>query len=147
MDATEELATDVGTAAACRAMGLSRATVYRQRSRLSTSSEERCKRRQPRALLDGERQEVLDVLHSKRFVDKAPAVVYAALLDQGTYLCSIRTMYRIRTTHMRSASVAINCGIRTTRSPNCWRPDRIRSGRGTLPSCWGRPNGPTTTST
>ncbi len=95
MDAAEELATDVGTAAACRAMGVSRATVYRRRSRQSTSGEERCKRRQPRALLDGERQEVLDVLHSKRFVDKAPAVVYAALLDQGTYLCSIRTMYRI----------------------------------------------------
>jgi len=95
MDAAEELATDVGTAAACRAMGVSRATVYRRRSRQSTSGEARCKRRQPRALNSEQRQSVLDVLHSNRFVDKAPAAVYAALLDQGTYHCSIRTMYRI----------------------------------------------------
>ena len=40
----------------------------------------------------------------------------------------------------RSASVAINCGIQTTRNPNCWRPGRIRSGHGTLPSCSGRPH-------
>ena len=95
MDAAEELATDVGTAAACRAMGVSRATVYRRRSRQSTSVEARSKRRQPRALNSEQRQSVLDVLHSDRFVDKAPAAVYAALLDQGTYHCSIRTMYRI----------------------------------------------------
>jgi len=95
MDAAEELASDVGTATACRAMGVSRATVYRRRSRQSTSGEARCKRRQPRALNSEERQSVLDVLHSDRFVDKAPAAVYAALLDQGTYHCSIRTMYRI----------------------------------------------------
>jgi putative transposase len=42
-----------------------------------------------------ERQEVLDVLHTDRFVDRAPAEIYASLLDEGTYLCSIRTMYRI----------------------------------------------------
>jgi len=95
MDAAEKLATDVGTAAACSAMGVSRATVYRRRSRQSTSSKARCKRRQPRALNSEQRQSVLDVLHSDRFVDRAPAAVYAALLDQGTYHCSIRTMYRI----------------------------------------------------
>ncbi len=95
MDATEKLTPEVGTAAACRAMGVSRATVYRRRSRPSTGGEERGKRRQPRALIEGERQEVLDVLHSKRFVDKAPATVYATLLDEGKYHCSIRTMYRI----------------------------------------------------
>ncbi|NMC21351.1 MAG: hypothetical protein GYA33_13145 [Thermogutta sp.] len=49
----------------------------------------------PRALSEPERQEVLDVLHSQPFADKAPAEVYAALLDQGRYLCSIRTLYRI----------------------------------------------------
>ena len=36
-----------------------------------------------------------DLLHSERFVDQSPAAVYAALLDEGTYHCSIRTMYRI----------------------------------------------------
>jgi putative transposase len=95
MDAAEELAADVGSATACRAMGVSRATVYRRRSRQSSGGEVRCKRRQPRALNSEQRQSVLDVLHSDRFVDKSPAAVYAALLDQGTYHCSIRTMYRI----------------------------------------------------
>lgn len=37
----------------------------------------------------------MDVLHEERFVDKAPAAVYAKLLDERIYLCSIRTMYRI----------------------------------------------------
>jgi len=35
------------------------------------------------------------MLHADRFLDKAPAIVYATLLDEGTYHCSIRTMYRI----------------------------------------------------
>ena len=48
-----------------------------------------------RALGASERQAVLDLLRSDCFVDLAPAEVYAALLDEGTYLCSIRTMYRI----------------------------------------------------
>ena len=42
-----------------------------------------------------ERKRVLDVLHDEVFADKAPAETYAKLLDQGTYLCSIRTMYHI----------------------------------------------------
>ena len=75
MDAAEKLASDVGTAAACRAMDISRATVYRRRKTPSANAQQRGKRRQPRALLDQERQEVLDVLHSPQFVDKAPATV------------------------------------------------------------------------
>jgi putative transposase len=50
---------------------------------------------QPRALSDAERATVLEVLHSERFVDAAPATVYATLLDEGTYLCSEATMYRL----------------------------------------------------
>ena len=49
----------------------------------------------PRALSPEERQEVLDMMHEDRFVDQAPAAIYATLLDEGRYLCSIRTMYRI----------------------------------------------------
>ncbi len=48
-----------------------------------------------RTLQSSERQQVLDVLHSDQFVDKAPAEVVATLLDEGEYLCSVRTMYRI----------------------------------------------------
>jgi putative transposase len=51
--------------------------------------------RPPRTLTSAEQQRVLDVLHSERFQDKAPNEVFATLLDEGTYLCSVRTMYRI----------------------------------------------------
>ena len=50
---------------------------------------------QPRALSAVERAEVLGVLHHERFVDQAPASVYATLLDEGRYLCSVPTMYRL----------------------------------------------------
>jgi putative transposase len=54
------------------------------------------KRPSPSRALDAqERQQVLDVLHSERFVDQAPQEVYAVLLDEGQYLCSLRTMYRL----------------------------------------------------
>ena len=99
MDATETLAPDVGTAAACRAMGVARATLYRRRRPKVSNIETRPKRRQPRALAHRERRAVLDVLHAPRFVDKAPAAVYATLLDEDTYHCSIRTMYRILHDH------------------------------------------------
>ena len=95
MDATKELAPEVGTAAACRAMGVARATFYRRRKPARSNGADRPKRRQPRALDESERRGVLDLLHSERFVDKAPAAVFARLLDEGTYHCSIRTMYRI----------------------------------------------------
>jgi putative transposase len=49
----------------------------------------------PRRLTDGERANVLKILHSPRFVDKAPGEVYATLLDEGAYFCSERSMYRI----------------------------------------------------
>ena len=49
----------------------------------------------PRTLSGSETEEVAHLLHSRRFVDKAPAAVWAELLDEGRYLCSIRTMYRI----------------------------------------------------
>jgi len=51
----------------------------------------------PLALTPQERQAVVEVLHSERFQDKAPLQVYATLLDEGQYLCSPRTMYRILT--------------------------------------------------
>jgi putative transposase len=50
---------------------------------------------QPRALTHTERAAVLGVLHEERFVDQAPATVYATLLDEGRYLCSVPTMYRL----------------------------------------------------
>jgi len=99
MRAVDQLASQVGTAAACRSLGVARATLYRRRQPASPTPASNPRPRPPRALSDQERQEVLDVLHSEPFVDLAPAEVYAALLDQGRYLCSIRTMYRILDDH------------------------------------------------
>ncbi len=93
MDATEDLARVIGTAPACEALTINRASLYRRRHRPATVA-----RRRPtpaRALSPIERQAVRDVLNSKRFVDKAPAQVMATLLDEDVYHCSIRTMYRI----------------------------------------------------
>ena len=95
MDASETIAPKIGTAAACRAMSVARSSVYRRRKPSPLVAECHAKRRQPRGLKEIERREVLDLLHSSRFVDKAPATVYATLLDDGIYHCSIRTMYRI----------------------------------------------------
>lgn len=94
MAAAEELAGQIGqTAGACRSIGVSRATLYRRRRPRIESS---CTRPKPhRALSLVERERVISVLHSERFADKAPAQVWATLLDEGTCLCSPRTMHRI----------------------------------------------------
>ena len=92
MQTITEMGPRLGVAATCAAMGLPRATYYRHRS----PRPEKTTRPSPaRALSPVERQEVLAVLHDPRFVDEAPGHVYARLLDEGRYLCSERTMYRI----------------------------------------------------
>ena len=84
----------LGTAPACRALGASRASLYRRRT--PPPVRERRPRPAPaRALSPGEREAVLAQLHSERFVDCSPAAVWATLLDEGTYLASERTMYRL----------------------------------------------------
>jgi putative transposase len=92
MQAIASVSTTIGTAAACDALGMSRATVYRARQPAKPWV---ARPPSPRALTPTERQAVLDMLHTERFVDQAPAQVHAALLDEGVYLCSPRTMYRI----------------------------------------------------
>lgn len=94
MVAAEELAVHVGVAPACRAIGVSRSKLYRHRQ----PRRHQAPRPRPspsRTLVAEERQTVLETLHSERFVDSSPAQVVATLLDEGTYLCSERTMYRI----------------------------------------------------
>ena len=90
----EQLAPAVGLTAACRALGVARASVYRHRQP-PVSAPCRPHRHSPRALAPQERAQVMDTLHEDRFVDRAPAAVYATLLEEGRYLCSIRTMYRV----------------------------------------------------
>ncbi len=88
------------TKAACAALGISRASVQRRRARLTAPPViARPRPRPARALSVPQQQGVLDLLHAPRFADQAPAEIYASLLDEGVYLCSIRTMYRILDQH------------------------------------------------
>ena len=91
--AAAELAPTAGIRAACSALGVARATFYRQRAPDRSAPANRS--RPPLALSELERRVVLDALHSERFIDAAPHQIYATLLDEKRYLCSVRTMYRI----------------------------------------------------
>jgi putative transposase len=92
MNITKSLAREVGIRPACNALDVSRAGFYRWQH--PREKEPSC-RISPLALSSGERSEVLDILHGDRFIDKAPQEIYATLLDEKSYLCSVRTMYRI----------------------------------------------------
>lgn len=94
MVAIEAVTTTGETAALCQSVGLARATLYRRRQP-ARGSVPTPRAPSSRALVPAERQAVLDVLHSERFVDQSPAEVQATLLEEQTYLCSTRTMYRI----------------------------------------------------
>jgi putative transposase len=81
----------LGVAALCDGLDFPRATYYRRLEATAPPP-----RPTPaRALSPTEREGVLAVMHEPRFVDLAPRQVYAQLLDEGRYLCSLRTMYRI----------------------------------------------------
>lgn len=95
MSAVQQLAPRVGRSAACRALSVPRASWYRSLPPTASLGTPVARPTPARALQPAERQTVLDHLHSERFRDKAPAEAYATLLDEGTYLCSVRSMYRI----------------------------------------------------
>jgi len=106
-----ELAPQVGVTSACRAADIPRATYYRKLpgrpendDELAGGSETQVEPETPaqrshRALGEDEEQQVLNLLHREQFRDRSPGQVYATLLDEGKYLCSERTMYRILDKH------------------------------------------------
>ena len=99
-DAINELAPVVGVRAACAAVGEPRARHYRRhRKSPAPPKPERVATPQPRALSEVERKEIRAVLNSPEHADEAPATVYAKLLDEGVYLASVPTMYRILREH------------------------------------------------
>lgn len=97
MVALERVVPEVHLRQACRALGIPRASWYRRRQAPAEGTSEALHPRKtsPLRLAEEERREVLDLLHSERFVDASPAQVYATLLDESRYLCSERTMYRL----------------------------------------------------
>ena len=119
--AAQGLASQVGVAPACRALGVSRATFYRRHK--ATPGHQQPRPTPARALCESEREHVLNVLASPRFVDRAPAEVVATLLDEGQYLCSERTMYRL---------LAANQPVRERRNqlehPRYTKPELVATG-------------------
>ena len=89
-----ELGRTVGIVSACDAMAIPRASYYRHNREPKAMKESRSNQSH-RRLSDVERQQVLDVCHDTAYIDKAPYEIYATLLDKGSYLCSVSTMYRI----------------------------------------------------
>jgi putative transposase len=93
----------VGVETACRAFAVNpRSWRYRRQrdedrlpQRAQSEPTSRAPHRHPAALSDAEKDRIVEVLCSERFCDLAPAQVYSTLLDEGTYLCSERQMYRV----------------------------------------------------
>jgi putative transposase len=124
MKTVEEVAPGVGVVPVCRALGVSRATVYRRRqARQKLHVTARPRPTPARALQPAERQQVLDVLHSERFMDQAPGEVVATLLDEDQYLCSERTMYRVL-----SSEGEVRERRNQLRHPNYAKPELLATG-------------------
>ena len=120
MNTANQLSEQVGVSAACQALGVPRSNFYRARQ------PKRAPKPRPtpeRALKPQEKERVLQVLNSEPFQDSAPREVYAALLDEGQYLCSWRTMYRILKEHQ------LVCERRNQlRHPTYTKPELLASG-------------------
>ena len=80
---------------ACRAVAVARAGYYRHWKPKALKIVAQGRSTPARALSVQERQQVLDLMDSERFMDAAPREIYATMLDEGSYLCSVSTMYRL----------------------------------------------------
>lgn len=96
IQAVEGLREKIGVKAACQALGLPRSQFYRKRQPRQAP---RPKCAPARKLTEAEREEVRGLLNSPRFADQSPREMYATLLDEDRYYCSVRSMYRILDEH------------------------------------------------
>ena len=116
-----DVAPSLGVVQTCAAVGVARATYYRQRA--PVYGPKRRRPSPPRRVPNAERTAVLDTLHEPRFIDLAPAEVHAMLLAERRYLCSVRTMHRI---------LAENAEVRERRDvlrhPNYKKPELLATG-------------------
>src|SRR5215468_6930728 len=132
MRVVSELTSQFGVAAACQALAVPRSSFYRSRQVPSPKVDPPSPPKpSPRELSEEEQSVVRATLNSPRFRDQAPREVYATLLDEGRYLCSWRTMYRI---------LEQNQEVRERRD----QLRQINYGVGTSLNCWDRRSGPIT---
>jgi putative transposase len=120
MKAAEQLSAHVGVSAACEALGVARSSFYRAQQ---PKRDPKPRPTPERALRPDEKVQVHQTLNSERFQDCAPREVYATLLDEGTYLCSWRTMYRILNEHQE-----VRERRNQLRHPNYAKPELLASG-------------------
>jgi putative transposase len=95
MNLIEQHRQEINTLSLCEALEIPRGSFYRQQAQKGSTAPVGTRPRPEHALSESEQQTVLATLHESRFVDLAPPQVYAQLLEEGRYLCSIRTMYRL----------------------------------------------------
>lgn len=124
IQAAEELGKSVGVIKACDVLQVPRSSLYRARQPVVVEQE------QPvasgsghRALVAGEKAAVLEILDSERFQDQSPREVYATLIDEGRYLCSVRTLYRTL-----AAEKQVNERRNQLRHPNYTKPELLATG-------------------
>ena len=123
MEAVGKHSPRTGIRPACEALGVARSTYYRRRRAVLRVGPERPRPTPARALAVAERQEVLSLLHSERFMDQSPDQIVATLLDEEKYLCSERTMYRIL-----AAENEVRERRNQLRHPNYKRPELLATG-------------------
>jgi putative transposase len=122
MNAAATLSNEVGKKPACEALQVPRASFYRFIDRAKKAPDHHVQRPSPPlALSPDEKETVLDILHSERFQDKAPHQVYAMLLDEGEYYCSVRTMHRI----LAAENGGVKERRRHVRRPNYRKPELL----------------------
>jgi len=95
LSAVAELVPAMATRRALRALGAAHATWYRRRRTARGQAVVRSRPAPPLALSSSERQCIVATLNSARFADCTPYTVWARLLDEGTYLASVRTFYHV----------------------------------------------------
>ena len=124
---TDLVAARVTTREAAALTGVSRATAHRSATRAQGGQHVPVPDRlgPVNKLCLAEREQVLAVLHSEEFIDATPLQVYAKLLDQGTYLCSVSTMYRVL-----AANQEVKERRRTARHPTRVVPELVATGPG-----------------
>jgi putative transposase len=121
------LYTEYPTRLVCIALGVSRATLLR-RPKVVPDGDAPARRIAVRRLSESERKEVLVLLHSPRFVDRSPGQVVAVLLDEGRYICSESTMYRLLREHNE-----VRERRRQARHPEYHKPELLARGPN---QCW-----------
>jgi putative transposase len=141
--ALEELVALVRTRRACALVGVPRASLYRRR-RPAVAPTSRPRPAPPNALTPAERQQLLEVLHQRRFCDLPAAQVWARLLDEGTSLAWISTMYRLLGAHGERRDRRRQRTTPPASSRSCWPASRTTGGPGISPSS---PTQPGTSST